>query len=86
MTELDENIRDTIFMALLQNQARRKLEEIRRRGNIDDETLAQRSGLDIDIIRGIDSGSIAVTPEIFRRLADACRYFDFAEPSGGTLH
>ena len=86
MTERDENIRNTVFTALLQSQARRKLDEIRRQGNFDDETLAQRSGLDIDVIRGIDRGTIPVTPEIFRRLADACRYFDFAEPSGGTLH
>ena len=86
MTETEENIRDTIFTALLQDQARRKLEEIRRRGKLNDETLAQRSGLDVEIIRGIDNGNIAVTPEIFRRLADACHYFDFAEPSGGTRH
>ncbi len=85
-TETEESIRDTIFTALLQDQARRKLAEIRRLGKLDDETLAQRAGLDVEIIRGIDNGSVPVTPEIFRLLADACRYFDFAEPSGSVLH
>ncbi len=71
----ENDLHDDVIVSILEYQAKTKLQDLYSDSSLSYETLSEKSGLDIETLKGIEEGSVRITPEILGKMLDAFRYF-----------
>lgn len=73
MTNYD--IKDDAIVSILEYQARTKLNDLYSKSDLTHEELSKKSGLDIETLKGIEDGTVSISPDILAKMLDAFHYF-----------
>lgn len=71
----DYDLKDDAIVSILEYQARTKLKDLYSKSDLTYEELSDKSGLDIETLKGIENGNVSISPDILTKMLDAFRYF-----------
>lgn len=64
-----------IISLMLYEPCRRKIIALRQEKNWSLDYLAEKTGIDVNILKNIENGLQEITPDVLRKVLDACEYF-----------